>query len=185
MAKPPATAITITRNNKQLELSYFEHLTLIVHDLLSSEGLLEKDGLKLNIKGYTETVEEYKNLEENNLDAVWQLAKDLNAWSDYLSSMANLIQKYYLDSETEKAQMLSVVSINADHERVSNGKRIADQDKKVVSVRKKRNVLQSYYNELESKVKFLERAHYHCKSTYDSAMKKYVVDKSIKESSTN
>lgn len=175
MAKPPISPMTITINDKEKDIDYFEFLVLKANDIM------KKDGIKINIKGYKETVEEYKSLQENDLEKMWTLAKDLNAWSEYLSGLCNLIQKYYLDSETKKAEVLSIVSINADQERVTNGKRLADQHKDVILVRQHRNTLQSFYNELEAKVKFLERAHYHCKTTYDNSIKRQISDNTPKE----
>lgn len=175
MAKPPISPMTIKINDIDKHIDYFEFL------VLKASEIMKKDGIRINIKGYKETVEEYRALEENNLEKMWILAKDLNAWSEYLSGLCNLIQKYYLDSETKKAEVLSIVSINSDQERVTNGKRIADQHKDVILVRQQRNTLQSFYNELEAKVKFLERAHYHCKTTYDNSIKRQINDNSPKE----
>lgn len=175
MAKPPISPIKVTINNKETNIDYFEFL------LLKASDIMKKDGIRINVKGYKETVDEYKTLEENDLEKMWILAKDLNAWSEYLSGLCNLIQKYYLDSETKKAEVLSIVSINSDQERVTNGKRLADQHKDVILVRQQRNTLQAFYNELEAKVKFLERAHYHCKTTYDNSIKRQISDNTPKE----
>ncbi|MFF2531544.1 hypothetical protein ACFVS2_21790 [Brevibacillus sp. NPDC058079] len=162
MAKPPLHPLTTTDGK---ELSYFQ---LLAH--WASE-YVKKDGIQLNFKGYEETLVAYSNLNETDLQKAWNLAKELNTWAEYFSSIANLIQKLYLDAEAEKNEVKSLASIEADDKKVANGDRLSNKDPKVVNARKKRNTLKSFHEELEAKVKFLERAHYHCKATYDSQTK--------------
>jgi hypothetical protein len=162
MAKPPLHPLNCSDGR---QISYFELLAR-----WASEHV-KKDGIQLNFKGYEETLLDYANLSENQLEHAWKLAKELNTWAEYFSSIANLIQKLYLDAETEKHEVKSLASFEADDKKVANGDRLSNKDSKVVNARKKRNTLKSFHEELESKVKFLERAHYHCKATYDSQVK--------------
>jgi hypothetical protein len=162
LAKPPIHPIK-TEDGK--EMSYFEMLVRMANEYL------KKEGISMNFAGYTETLMEYANLEENELDKAWRLTKELNAWSEYFASIANLIQKVYLDAETKKIEIQATCSINADPNKVANGDRLANKDPKVIEARKKRNVLKALYDELEAKIKFLERAYYHCKSTCEWANK--------------
>jgi len=161
VAKPPVQPLII----KGRPLSYFQHLASLAKDYL------QVDGVSLNFTGYNETIVDYANLEESDLPSAWKLTKELNAWSEYFSGLANLIQKMYLDSETDKIEVIAISSLEADSVKVANGERLANKDKRVVNARKKRNTLKSFHDELESKIKFLERAHYHCKSTCDWANK--------------
>lgn len=163
MAKPPIYPIVIDGN----KTNYFQILVRWASEYL------KKDGIQLNFQGYTETLIEYANLKEHETEKAWKLAQELNAWSEYFSSIANLIQKMYLDAETEKNEIKSIASVEADEKKVANGDRLSNKDPKVVSARKKRNTLKAFYEELESKVKFLERAHYHCKTTYESKMRSH------------
>lgn len=162
MAKPPLNPI-LTQDGK--ETNYFEMLARWASEYL------KKDGIQLNFKGYKETLLEYANVNEDQLEQLWKLAKELNTWAEYFSSIANLIQKMYLDAETEKNEVKSSASVRADEKKVANGDRLSNKDEAVVSARKKRNTLKSFFEELEAKVKFLERAHYHCKATYDAKTK--------------
>lgn len=162
MAKPPAPCIMTTSNRA---INYFELLTIWALDYL------KEDGVVLNFKGYAETVEAYAHLQESDTKGAWELARDLNAWSEYFSDVANLIQKLYLDADTEKIEVIAQASFEADDKKVANGERLANKDTRVVNIRKKRNTLQSFYDELIAKVKFLERAHYHCKATAESKSK--------------
>lgn len=162
MAKPPVTPLIISEDKR---ISYFEQLARLASDCL------KKDGINLSFAGYTETLIEYANLKETELDKAWRLTKELNAWSEYFSSISNLIQKYYLDAETLKMEMQATSSIEADAVKVSNGDRLANKDGRVISARTKRNTLKSFHDELESKIKFLERAYYHCKATCEWANK--------------
>lgn len=162
MAKPPAASIMTTSNRA---INYFELLTIWSMDYL------KENNITLNFRGYNETIEAYKNLKEDDTKLAWELSRDLNAWSEYFADVANLIQKLYLDADTEKIEVLAIASFEADDKKVANGERLANKDERVVHIRKKRNTLQSFYDELQSKVKFLERAHYHCKATAESKSK--------------
>jgi len=162
LATPPKNPLT---NSNGVNINYFEKLIEI------SSEYLEKDGIMLNFDGYRETLEDYTTLKENDTSKAWLLIKELNSWSEYFSSVANLIQKLYLDSETDKIETQAIASIEADATKVANGERLSNKDPKVINARKKRNTLKSLHNELESKIKFLERAYYHCKSTCEWANK--------------
>ena len=146
-------------------MSYFELLVRHAH------AYLKEDGIVLNFAGYNETIVQYAKLQEHETDKAWELAKDLNAWSEYFSSVSNMLQKTFLDAETDKNSTEAIASFQADNEKVANGNRLSDKDERVIYARKKRNALKALYEELDAKVKFLERAHYHCKSTYEIAMK--------------
>jgi hypothetical protein len=162
LAKPPIHPLQ-TEDGKKM--SYFEKLVRMAHEYL------KQDGIQLNFSGYTETLIEYANLQEHDVEKAWRLTKELNAWSEYFASIANLIQKVYLDAETNKMEIQAISSIEADPNKVANGDRLSNKDPRVIEARKKRNVLKALYDELEAKIKFLERAYYHCKSTCEWANK--------------
>lgn len=166
MSLPPLSPLS--HNGK--DVSYFEMAAI------TASKVLNEYGIKLNFDGYLDTVKNYHDLDLNDTGSAWELSKELNAWSEYFSDMSNIVQKILLDAETESSEIQAMSSIKHDSEKVSNGNRLSYQDKDVVTVRKKRNVLKAFYDELEAKVKFLERAHYHCKATFDIASKsKYPV----------
>lgn len=162
MALPPLNPI---KDADGKQISYFEKLIKYSVEYLRPYGIVP------NFKGYTATILEYANLKEEETDKAWKLAKELNAWSEYFSSIANLIQKLYLDSDTDKLEIQAIASYEADANKVANGDRLSNKDKKVVEARKRRNTLKALYDELDAKVKFLERAYYHCKATCDWANK--------------
>lgn len=60
-----------------------------------------------------------------------------NSWSDYFSSIAHLIQKIMLDSETDWLKVQADEPIKHDIDRVSNGNRFSNRDEEVVRLRKK------------------------------------------------
>lgn len=159
MASPPTNPIELEGK----KISYFKKICL------ASQIHLREDNIRLNFDGYEETIEDYKSLKEQDLSKAWELTKELNAWSEYFSDIANLIQKKYLDSETEKLEQQSLKSIEHSEKVVSAGDRHANTSRDVINARKKRNILKSLYDELVSKTKFLERAYYHCKSTCEWA----------------
>lgn len=176
MAKPPVYPIISPNGSKT---NYFQLLVRMASEYL------KEDGIQLNFQGYTETLIEYASLKENEAEKAWNLAQELNAWAEYMSSIANLVQKLYLDAETEKNEIKSIASVEADKNKVANGDRLSNQDPKVVMARKKRNTLKAFYEELESKVKFLERAHYHCKATYENKMRSIHMAQSPSPSSSS
>lgn len=162
MARPPLYPIQTAEGKK---MNYFQDLVTKAYQYL------KEDGITLSFEGYTETILEYSNLKESDKEKAWELARDLNAWSEYFSSLANLLQKEYLDAMTDKQSTQALASFKADQKKVANGDRLSNKDPDVIFIRKKRNVLKALYDELEAKVKFLERAHYHCKATYDWSQK--------------
>ena len=160
MAKPPLYPLKTVDG---MPISYFQKLYLL------SLEYLKADEIELNFDGYVDTVIEYANLKELETNRAWELAQDLNLWADRFSEIYNLIQKFYLDSETSKIEAQAISSISSDAVKVSNGDRLSNKDPLVVSARNKRNTLKSFCDELEHKIKFLEMAHYHCKTAYDVA----------------
>lgn len=144
---------------KGKDIDYFDKLIKAVH--------IYYPELTLCFDGYTETIEEYKHFNQSDTEMAWKLAKELNAWSEYFSDLANLVQQLYLDAETDKLCKQSTQSINYSEKNVSAGDRSANIQPDVVEARKKRNALKSFYDELLAKVKFLERCYYHCKTTYE------------------
>lgn len=162
MAKPPVLPLK-TEDGKGM--SYFEKLVRM------SLVYLKQDGINLSFEGYTDTLIDYANMKEDELDKAWRLTKELNAWSEYFSSIANLIQKMYLDAETDKIEVQATSSIEADSVKVANGERLSNKDPRVIVARKRRNTLKAFHDELESKIRFLERGYYHCKATCEWANK--------------
>lgn len=162
MAKPPVFPMK-TANG--VEVNYFQLLCSMV------KPYLQEDGISLNFEGYIETISEYTSLTEEQIDKAWKLTKELNTWSEYFSDIANLIQKLYLDSETDKIEKQATASILCDATKVANGDRLSNKDPEVIKSRKKRNVLKAFYDELVAKIEFLNRAHYHCKATYELSKK--------------
>jgi hypothetical protein len=148
------------------ETNYFQVLAGWAGKILNTE-----QEIKLNFTGYTETLIQYAELKEEDISNAWRLAKELNTWAEYFSSLANLIQKIYLDADTTKIEVQADSSIRSDATKVSNGDRLSNKDILVVNARKTRNTLQAFHEELQAKTKFLERAHYHCKATYDGKVK--------------
>lgn len=114
--------------------------------------------------GYDEVVEKYQKASISNKDENWELAKELNAWSEYCSTIANYIQNQFLDAETTKVQIHSEKSIKFSEKNVSAGERFANTDSEVVKARLKRNSLKSLYDSLIARKDFLDKAFYQCKN---------------------
>lgn len=172
MTRPPINPITTKNNSK---ISYFKYLAILAKQYLDDKEYqnenipetLKDTPISLDFSNYNELIEEYKDLTMDSKKKAWQLSRDFNMWAEYFSALANIVQKEYLDAETEKIKVKSIASHDADSDNVSNGKRLSNKDDRVVVARKNRNLLKSFYDELKAKVEFSNRAHYHCKSTYE------------------
>ena len=164
MIFPPKTPLT--KDNKNI--NYFQQLAILV------APYLKEYGITLNFQGFSDLIEEYQDLSFTDIEKAWELAMMINSWSDYFSSMSNVIQKVMLDSETDWLKVQAAKSITHDVDKVSNGNRFSNKDAEVVRLRKKRNILKAFYDELQAKVRFLERAYYHCKTTYELGQKTHI-----------
>lgn len=157
MCKPPVSPLII----EGIPMNYFDNLVEMVRPFFNEINI------KLNFDGYKKTIETYSNLDDDDAKLAWKLSRDLNMWSEYFADLSNVVLKLLLDSETDKIEQIAVASFEADNGKVANGDRLANKDKRVVFIRKKRNSFKAFNLELESKVKFLDRAYYHCKATCD------------------
>lgn len=167
MAKPPLSPIVFKNKDGiiEKEMDYFAFLALKVNPILKQYNM------SLNFYGWKETKLKYAKLKDGDYQLAWTVMEEMNLWADYFSSCANLVQKFYLDSETKKIEIQSIVSVEADSKKVANGDRLANKDKRVVTARKNRNGLKALYDDLQAKVKFCERCHYQAKSMYEVYVK--------------
>lgn len=154
--------------NGNEQINYFQQLTKL------ASPYLNKYGITLNFEGFLEVIEEYQNLQFTDIEKAWQLAMVMNSWADYFSSLSNVVQKIMLDSETDWIKTQAIKSISHDIDKVSNGNRFSNKDEEVIKLRNKKNTLKAFYDELQAKVRFLERAYYHCKITYEVGKKTHI-----------
>ena len=158
MAMPPINPLQQSEGAKD----YFDRL---VEDV--SETFEREANLKLDFTGYHELMEAYKKLNPQDPYQAWYLAQAFSQWEDYFVGCLGITQKLLLDSETTKKEQYSRVSIDADKEKVNNGKRIADMSPTIVQVRKNRNAYVAFYEALKNKIKFLQNAHFMAKKTWE------------------
>lgn len=157
MPNPPKLPLTIN----QKATSYFDFL------ISSVSETFREYGMELRFDGYEKTIDEYSELKHNDFEKAWKLAQELNAWSEYISSIRSNARKMLQDAETEKLSVIASASILADNAKVANGDRLANKDEKVIAIRRHRNAIEAFVEELDAKISFLERAHYFCKTTCD------------------
>lgn len=155
MPNPPK--FPLKQNNQSI--TYFMLLVNTVSDIFEAEGI------HLNFEGYEDTVENYRNLKYNDFNRSWELAQELNAWSEYIASIRSNTRKMLQDAETDKMSTIATASVLADGAKVANGDRLANKDENVIAIRRKRNAIEAFCEELDAKIAFLERAHYFCKTT--------------------
>lgn len=141
--------------------SYFEFL------LDEASPILIDYKFQIDITGYAQTVEKLNKLTLHDYASSWELSLELNSWSDYLSDILSNCRCILRNLETEKMAKVATASANADSNKVANGDRLANKDEAVISIRKKRNCIESLCELLDSKIQFLERSHYLCKKTFE------------------
>lgn len=149
--------------NPNAQVDYFEYLLLVTRKQLKTNN----SNLSLKADGLRALLTDYSSLKRTDYEKAWELAKDFNLWADYFSGMANTIQKEFLDSNTKKIKIQAEASFDADSTKVANGDRLSNKNSLVVDARTNRNTFKSFHDGLLKTVEFLERAHYHCKSTYE------------------
>ena len=86
----------------------------------------------IDFTGYKEVINKYRTISLTDRTANWELAKELNAWSEYCSDIASYIDNIFLDAETSKLQITSEKSIGFSEKNVSAGDR-----KRLQTVRKR------------------------------------------------
>lgn len=155
MPMPPKTPVNI----QGTPMDYFDALILEV------KPIYEGADLPLDFSGYEETIHTFTSLSHDDFETSYTLAEELFAWSDYINNLKSLTKKLLLDAETDKISEIATASVKADSEKVANGERLANKDENVISIRKKRNALEAFYDLLEAKSNLLNQAFYFCKST--------------------
>lgn len=121
-------------------------------------------GLTLDFDGFQDTLRKYGNLDDSDFQKCWQVGKELNMWSEYLSNIYSYNEKLLLDSITEKKKEFAIASLKTDGP-VSKGDRNAEKDEAVILARKNRNLFKSFSIALEKKIEFCNTAYHHCKYT--------------------
>lgn len=167
MAFPPKTPITFTNKETGATKGYdsFELLADSVSKYMKQDGFSPID-----FTGYEDTVNKSLQLKHGDVEAAYEVMTELNVWTDYLSSIIGLIEKFYLDGKAEKSYIEGITSISADRINASNGNRIANASEQVRAIRRKRNTFQAFYNTLLLKNEFIERAHNQAKLNYRTAI---------------
>ena len=131
--------------------------------LLCEEAQKYIPNIDLDFTGYEQIVDQYAIVSEHDSDANYELSKIFNAWFEYFSEIANVIQNKFLDAETDKLSIQAERSILASDKNVSAGDRKANTDPDVISARKRRNALKALFDCLMARADFCEKAFYQCK----------------------
>ena len=131
--------------------------------LLCEEASKYTGNIPLDFTGYESLIDAYVASSDNDNDTNYELSKAFNAWFEYFSEIANVIQNKFLDAETDKLKTVSEKSILHSDKNVSAGDRKANTDSDVIIARKRRNALKSLYDALVARQDFCEKAFYQCK----------------------
>lgn len=63
---------------------------------------LKRIGITLNFLGYNDFFKKYFNVEEEDIESIYELTKESIFWGNYLSEIKNLINAYFLNKIIEK-----------------------------------------------------------------------------------
>lgn len=137
-----------------------------------AEPYIKLDDVEFNFEALDDAMVRFQQLDSANSEGAWEIAQEILAWRDYISSLMALCTRLLKDAETDKMSILSKASVKYDENKVSNGDRLANMDVDVVAARKKRNVLEALHQILESKKETCDMIHYFCKSTLNRASDK-------------
>ena len=130
--------------------------------ILCDEASKYMPDVPLEFAGYDILIDNYVQVSDNDSNANYELSKAFNAWFEYFSEIANVIQNRFLDAETDKLRTVSEKSILHSDKNVSAGDRKANTDPEVIFARKKRNALKALYDALVARQDFCEKAFYQC-----------------------
>ena len=139
--------------------SYFEYIITKVSPYFTQLGI------ELDFTGMDELIKEFEDVDFKNIGGSYDLAVKSASWIDYLISMKAIAYEELQNLETDKMAKLAMASFKADNNKVANGDRLANMDKEVIDVRRKRNEIETFYNLVCDKIDFLEKMHYLCKSS--------------------
>lgn len=145
--------------NETGKISIFEKLKK------EADPYLEMNDVEFDFSALDDLFLRFQRLSQSDANAAWNLAQEILAWRDYISSLLALCTRTLKDAETDKISILAQASVRYDENKVSNGDRLANLDESVVAARKKRNVLEAFHEMLESKKETCDMMHYFCKST--------------------
>ena len=68
----------------------------------TSSPYLKRIGITLNFLGYNDFLKKYFNVEEEDIESIYELTKESIFWGNYLSEIKNLTNAYSLNKIIEK-----------------------------------------------------------------------------------
>lgn len=81
------------KRNQDYEHKSFEQVAR------KSNKYLKRYNISLNFRNYKETIMRYYRLQDNDVYEAFELSKECNLWSNYMSDTSNLVQVIMLDME--------------------------------------------------------------------------------------
>lgn len=133
--------------------------------LKAAEGVCKQHDIVLNFDGYDDLIAKLQNFNFNNSSEAWEIAKECNAWCEYIGDIKAVIKQELANAETDKKAIISKVSTEKDPSKVANGERLANSCEDVVAIRKQRNTFEALYEMLDDKLQFLIQSHYFARAT--------------------
>lgn len=156
MALPPKSPINKTQG-------YFDFLKDKTSNNFAKFSLDKEHAFILNLNGLDNLLDEYNNINFENVALCLDFSKAFNLWATYVGCMKSLTKKFWLDTKSMRISQTAVASKKADEKSVANGNRFANKDENVVNARYTENDFESFYGMLENLEEFLIRCHYEIK----------------------
>lgn len=166
--KPPKLGIQIDENSA---ISAFEAIVNRANHTLKK---VQRPTLKFG--EYEKLKEKINKLSLDSTDA-HEIAVLANAWYDFMAEMKAIATKEYLDLDAEKKRIHAEASSKSNMSSKAACDAVADTLPIVISARKHRNIMETLKEMLDSEIKYLEKASYLAKATWEWSEKNKAAQK--------
>lgn len=125
---------------------------------------LKDEELSLNFLGYTETLLDYINVTNTDLDGLKALILDTNLWSDYMGELEGFIELRMLRFENKMLYLEGFTVKNIPN---------PDLEKEITLNKRKYLLFKLFLKHLYNQKRLFEKAHKICLKLYNEALNNY------------
>lgn len=121
---------------------------------------------KMNISfaEYNKLMESFRNLDQENKDAAYQISVQAIAWQDWYSSLQNIIAYIIKSIDTDRNARIAYICQTCGEKSITKAEKVALMDDDVVVMKKQKAIAEAIYGLLDDKVKILEKVFYFCRT---------------------
>lgn len=122
---------------------------------------LKDDNIDLSFLGYTDTLNRYFRLSDNDIIEAFELMTETNLWSQYFSDLEGIIQIKFSEIEIKRDMLKAMQDKKNPDEKL---------DKKIKELSQKHRYFKIFIKQINTQKKFFDKAFYHCLKVYNSGM---------------